>query len=120
MPKDLKKRVVKVTKLTNNAGVTTDASSVTATDDSLWMPSLVELFGNDDLEGLLGSNQSDALGVYEAEGSQYKVWYKTAGPAWTRTCDASQSGQFLTYNGINYSGSAKSSNNNGIYLGFCL
>ena len=120
MPKDLKKRVVKVTKLTNNAGVTTDASSVTATDDSLWLPSLEELFGNDDLEGLLGSNQSDALGVYRAEGSQYKTWYKTAGPAWTRTCDASESGLFLTYNGINFSGSAKSSNNNGIYLGFCL
>ena len=120
MPKDLKKRVVKVTKLTNNAGVTTDASSVTATDDSLWLPSLEELFGNDGLERLLSSNQSDALGVYKAEGSQYKIWYKTAGPAWTRTCDATRSGQFLTYNGIDYSGSAKSSNNNDIYLGFCL
>ena len=120
MPKDLKKNIVKVTKLTNNAGVTTDASSVTSTDDSLWLPSLVELFGNDGLERSLGSNRSDAFPVYEAEGSQYKTWYKTTGPAWTRTCDASQSGQFLTYNGMNFSGSAKSSSNNDIYLGFCL
>ena len=120
MPKDLKKNIVKVTKLTNNAGVTTDASLVTSTDDSLWLPSLVELFGNDGLEESLSSDQSAALAVYETEGSQYKVWYKTADAAWTRTCDATQSGQFQTYNGISYNGSGKSSNVRDIYLGFCL
>lgn len=121
MPKDLKKNIVKVKKLSNNAGVTTDVSSVTETDDSIWLPSMTELFGKDDLEEDLGSRYSDQFAVYEGEGAQFDFWHGTGDTAgWTRTCDASSSGQFLTYRGIKYAGASKSSDVCGVYPGFCL
>ncbi len=120
MPKDLKKSIVKVAKLTNNVGVTTDPASVTSTDDSLWLPSLEELFGNDGIEKSLGSSHSDELGVYEAEGSKYQIWYKVASKAWTRSCDVTQSGRFSIFTGIEYAGTSTSSNVYDIYPGFCL
>ena len=120
MPKDLRKSIVKVTKLTNNTGVTTDASAVTSTEDSLWLPSMTELFFKDELEESIGSDHSDTFGVYEAEGSLYDVWHKTDDTAWTRSCDASESGSFQVYKGIKPYGTSESSKAYGIYPGFCL
>ena len=124
MPKDLKNSIVKVKKLTNNAGVTTDASSVTETNDSVWVPSVIELFGKDKLESRLGSineDLSDWYPVYEAEGAQYDAWHGTGDTtAWTRTCDASESGHFLTYQGIEFDWASKASNACGVFPGFCL
>ena len=121
MPKDLKKNIVKVKKLSNNAGVTTDVSSVTATDDSIWLPSMTELLGKEYLEEQLISSSEDQFAVYESEGTQFDFWHGTGDIAgWTRTCDASSSGQFLTYQGIKYAGASKSSDVYGVYPGFCL
>lgn len=125
MPKDLKNSIVKVKKLTNNDGVTTDASSVTETNDSVWVPSLTELFSRDTLQDQLGSDGfeyfSDQLPIYEAEGTQYDFWYGTGDTfAWTRTCDASESGHFLTYQGVKFTNADKTSNANGVFPGFCL
>ena len=124
MPKDLKNSIVKVKKLTNNEGVTTDASSVTETNDSVWVPSVTELFSKDDLESQLGSSFedfSDCYPVYEAEGAPYDTWHGTDdATAWTRTCDASKSGQFLTYQGIKFTRADKTSDTCGVFPGFCL
>lgn len=124
MPKDLKNSIVKVKKLTNNEGVTTDASSVTETNDSVWIPSVTELFSKDDLESQLGSSfedLSDCYPVYEAEGAPYDTWHGTDdATAWTRTCDASKSGHFLTYQGIEFTWADKTSDTCGVFPGFCL
>ena len=111
LPSDLKKSIVKVNKLTNNTGVTTDVASVTTTEDALWLPSLNELdsYGRikDDQTGL-GKWQPDQVAVYEAEGSTYfghqlgrmmDANNSNAPLAWTRTSDASSSGKFFTYHG---------------------
>ena len=117
LPKDLKNSIVKVKKLTNNSGVTTDVSSVTETKDALWLPSAMEIFGTTDIEdetnGLIRL-QPDQVPVYEAEGKSYTLYqlvkllyrYDNDYPtAWTRSCDASQSGAFIAYNGFDlYSG----------------
>lgn len=70
LPSDLKQKVVSVNKLTNNVGQTRDVSSVTKTEDQLWLFSFVELAGN--------VSQSDSYGyladIYNAEGSEYKLF----------------------------------------------
>ena len=70
LPSDLKQKVVSVNKLTNNVGQTRDVSSVTKTEDQLWLFSFVELSGN--------VSQSDSYGyladIYNAEGSEYKLF----------------------------------------------
>ena len=122
MPKDLKNNIVKVKKLTNNAGVTTDVSSVTETDDSVWVPSSVELFGKEVVDTKLGP-QTDQLAVYEAEGEQYAFVYASSDYAWTRSCDAKKSGGFWTYlkTSLNGAGMPKSSSDTcDVYPGFCL
>lgn len=45
LPKDLRHQIRSVRKLTNNTGGTKDVSSITATDDMLWLPSMSELCG---------------------------------------------------------------------------
>ena len=104
--------------------MTTDASSVTETNDSVWVPSVTELFSKDDLESQLGSSfedLSDCYPVYEAEGAPYDTWHGTDdATAWTRTCDASKSGQFLTYQGIKFTRADKTSDTCGVFPGFCL
>ena len=120
MPKDLKNNIVKVKKLTNNAGVTTDVSSVTETDDSVWVPSAVELFGKETVDRQL-SYQTDQLAVYEAEGEAYAFARGSSDFAWTRSCNAKKSGIFWTYLKTALTGSQKpSSDTCGVYPGFCL
>ena len=132
LPQDLKSNIVRVKKLSNNAGVTTDPSSVTSTDETVWLPSMVELIGKDGLEKELGSREPDQLAVYEAEGTQYAAlqgdndtrWTGydgfTGNTAWTRTCDASQSGCFLVYRGNDFGGPWDTNDELNIYPGFCL
>ena len=45
LPDDLRNQIRPVRKLTNNTGATKDVSSITATDDMLWLPSMSELCG---------------------------------------------------------------------------
>lgn len=132
LPQALKSNIVRVKKLSNNAGVTTDPSSVTSTDETVWLPSMVELIGKDGLEEELGSGEPDQLAVYEAEGTQYAAlqgdndtrWTGydgfTGNNAWTRTCDASQSGCFLIYRGNDFGGPWDTNDELNIYPGFCL
>ena len=130
LPSDLKKNLVKVKKLTNNTGVTTDVSSVTETEDTLWLPSAVELFGKPGIEseseGLI-SWQPDQVAVYEKEGDwyQYQITWPSEGAnanaaaMWTRSCDAAHSGAFITYDGS----ALDSGNGNAttaVFPGFCL
>ncbi len=49
LPEDLRSVLVPVAKMTNNVGATEDPASVTATGDSLWLPSMVEIVGEEEL-----------------------------------------------------------------------
>lgn len=132
LPKDLKNSIVKVKKLTNNSGVTTDVSSVTETEDALWLPSAMEIFGTTEIEdeanGLIRW-QPDQVPVYEAEGKLY--WYhkfnrllhrsdNDAPVAWTRSCDASQSGAFIVHNGFHLYSGVDTDEAHAVFPGFCL
>ena len=132
LPKDLKNSIVKVKKLTNNSGVTTDVSSVTETKDALWLPSAMEIFGTTDIEdetnGLIRL-QPDQVPVYEAEGKSYTLYqlvkllyrYDNDYPtAWTRSCDASQSGAFIAYNGFDLYSGVDADEAYAVFPGFCL
>ena len=72
LPSDLKQKVVSVKKLTNNVGVTESTSSVTSTSDRLWLFSYTELCGT--INWTLGFNDAAHNGVFNAEGSQYKLF----------------------------------------------
>ncbi|MGN0055558.1 MAG: DUF6273 domain-containing protein [Atopobiaceae bacterium] len=75
LPDDLRKDVVIVSKLTNNTGETTSASSVTATDDALW------LYSCDELSGDYSDCDSDYLSwcgdILKAEGTTYQLFTDT-------------------------------------------
>ena len=132
LPKDLKNSIVKVKKLTNNSGVTTDVSSVTETEDALWLPSAMEILGTTEIEdeanGLIRW-QPDQVPVYEAEGKLY-LYHKLNRPlyrsdndtpvAWTRSCDASQSGAFIVYNGFHLYSGVDTDEAHAVFPGFCL
>ena len=132
LPKDLKNGIVKVKKLTNNSGVTTDVSSVTETKDALWLPSAMEIFGTTDIEdetnGLI-KRQPDQVPVYEAEGKSYTLYQLTKllyrhdndyPTAWTRSCDASQSEAFIAYNGFDLCSGVDADEAHAVFPGFCL
>jgi len=132
LPKDLKNSIVKVKKLTNNSGVTTDVSSVTETKDALWLPSAMEIFGTTDIEdetnGLI-KRQPGQVPVYEAEGKSYTLYQLTKllyrydndyPTAWTRSCDASQSGAFIAYNGFDLCSGVDADEAYAVFPGFCL
>ena len=132
LPKDLKNSIVKVKKLTNNSGVTTDVSSVTETEDALWLPSAMEILGTTEIEdetnGLIRW-QPDQVPVYEAEGKSYTLYklakllyrYDNDYPAaWTRSCDASQSGAFVVYNGFHLYSGVDADEAHAVFPGFCL
>lgn len=79
LPSEVQKSIVKVNKLTNNVGKTADAKSVSTTTDSVWAPSVAELFGNE-----IGFNKSDYKSagvdttglddVLDSEGTQYQLY----------------------------------------------
>lgn len=132
LPKDLKNSIVKVKKLTNNSGVTTDVSSVTETEDALWLPSAMEILGKTEIEdeanGLIRW-QPDQVPVYEAEGKLYlyhvlnRPLYRSDNDtpaAWTRSCDASQSGAFIVYNSFHLYSRVDADEAHAVFPGFCL
>lgn len=73
LPDDLRNQIRSVRKLTNNTGGTKDASSITATDDKLWLPSMSELCGYQAPETF-----ADGYGylsdLYSGEGEQYQLY----------------------------------------------
>ncbi len=73
LPDDLRNQIRSVRKLTNNTGGTKDASSITATDDKLWLPSMSELCGYQAPETFAeGWEYLSAL--YSGEGEQYQLY----------------------------------------------
>lgn len=73
LPDDLRNQIRSVRKLTNNTGGTKDASSITATDDKLWLPSMSELCGYQAPETFAeGCEYLSAL--YSGEGEQYQLY----------------------------------------------
>ncbi|MFR7798299.1 MAG: DUF6273 domain-containing protein [Collinsella sp.] len=73
LPDDLRNQIRSVRKLTNNTGGTKDVSSITATDDILWLPSMSELCGYQAPETFAeGSEYLSAL--YSGEGDQYQLY----------------------------------------------
>ena len=70
LPYDLRSRIVSVSKLTNNKGKTTSSSAVTSTSDKLWLLSMRECYGSVSVD----DNFDDSRSVYDAEGSQYKLY----------------------------------------------
>ena len=73
LPNDLHLQIRSVRKLTNNTGATKDASSITATDDKLWLPSMSELCGYQAPETFAeGFEYLSAL--YSGEGDQYQLY----------------------------------------------
>lgn len=73
LPYPLHLQIRSVRKLTNNTGATKDASSITATDDKLWLPSMSELCGYQAPETFSeGFEYLSAL--YSGEGDQYQLY----------------------------------------------
>ncbi|MGN0286380.1 MAG: DUF6273 domain-containing protein [Atopobiaceae bacterium] len=75
LPDELRKDVVSVKKLTNNAGETKSASSVTATDDALWLYSRNELSG--DYSDWTSDYLDEYGGIFKAEGTTYQLFTDT-------------------------------------------
>lgn len=73
LPDELATYIVPVEKMTNNTGYTMNTAAVTATEDSLWIPSFVEVYGivNWNWESSYTSNYNTILG---SEGTQYAVF----------------------------------------------
>lgn len=73
LPNDLHLQIRSVRKLTNNTGATKNASSITAIDDKLWLPSMSELCGYQAPETFAeGCECLSAL--YSEEGEQYQLY----------------------------------------------
>ena len=92
LPNDLHLQIRSVRKLTNNTGATKDVSSITATDDKLWLPSMSELCGHQAPETFAeGYEYLSAL--YSGEGDQYQLYREqsisglTTNDAMIRTVD---------------------------------
>lgn len=77
LPEDLRSVIVPVDKLTNNVGETQDASSVTATSDSLWLFSLAELAEPLPAAELFGGGYEWVADIFNAEGTRYKLFSDT-------------------------------------------
>ena len=73
LPDDLRPLVVPVSKLTNNEGATRSASSVTTTQDSLWLFSMAELGGTRQA-ATLSTGYGYLADIINAEGEQYRYW----------------------------------------------
>lgn len=78
LPSEISAAAVSVKKSTNNTGRTTDASDVTQTADTYWIPSVVELVGEVSWTWASHASESPLYNaVLNAEGSQY-AWAEQA------------------------------------------
>lgn len=75
LPGELVGNAVAVDKLTNNAGATRDASAITTTSDTLWVPSMSELCGYQGPETFSKEN-TYLSALYSGEGNQYQLFYE--------------------------------------------
>lgn len=92
LPNDLHLQIRSVRKLTNNTGATKDVSSITATDDKLWLPSMSELCGHQAPE-TFSEGYEYLSALYSGEGDQYQLYREqsvsgmTTNDAMIRTVD---------------------------------
>lgn len=92
LPNPLHHQIRSVRKLTNNTGATKDVSSITATDDKLWLPSMSELCGHQAPE-TFSEGYEYLSALYSGEGDQYQLYREqgvsglTANDAMIRTVD---------------------------------
>ena len=75
LPSELVSNVVAVDKLTNNAGAARDASVITATSDTFWVPSMSELCGYQGPE-TFSEEYAYLSALYSGEGNQYQLFYE--------------------------------------------
>ena len=75
LPSELVSNVVAVDKLTNNAGAARDASAITATSDTFWVPSMSELCGYQGPE-TFSEDYAYLSALYSGEGNQYRLFYE--------------------------------------------
>ncbi|MGN0286811.1 MAG: DUF6273 domain-containing protein [Atopobiaceae bacterium] len=75
LPQDLASHVSPVMKVTNNVGAQTsyDPASITATEDELWLFSMVEL-GGPKPAATMGNGFGYLSDILSAEGTQYQLW----------------------------------------------
>lgn len=140
LDEDLRNSIVYVDKLSDNAGYANDASSVTSTIDTLWLPSMVEIIGPIAWTWPSDPDNSDGYNaVANAEGSQYALFSEmgvealapnaglvleaSEGPIewWERSCSPSNNLKFraVTVDG-DPTGVKVASHDLGVCLGFCL
>lgn len=84
LPKELRNSIISVSKVTNNAGKTSNRSAITSTYDKLWVPSLSELVGEINFgtyeqayEPIPSSRRAEFqtyFDIWNAEGHQYKLF----------------------------------------------
>lgn len=77
LPDDLKRVIRTASKLTNNAGGTKDADSVTKTWDRLWLPSYVEVVSTRSTSSFT-SGYTFLADILNAEGKQYQLFRELA------------------------------------------
>ena len=75
LPGELVGNAAAVDKLTNNAGATRDASAITTTSDTLWVPSMSELCGYQGPE-TFSKEYTYLSALYSGEGNQYQLFYE--------------------------------------------
>jgi hypothetical protein len=91
LPDDLAAAIVPISKATNNTGVTSDASAVTVTEDSLWLLSAREALGDITWYAQeYGSEYASYDTPANAEGEQYALFAQQG-----VTCDSDGSGALV-------------------------
>ena len=138
LPDDLRRKVVSVKKLTNNAGVTESTSSVTTTSDQLWLFSFVELAGHvSQSEFVRGYGY--AADIFNSEGVGYKLfsdmnvnsngsndilvksYQGSSSPWWERSPSPYRSDFFASVRGDGYTYDGRFAGNLlGVAPGFCI
>lgn len=140
LPDELATYIVPVEKMTNNTGYTVNTAAVTATEDSLWIPSFVEVYGtvNWNWESSYTSNYNTILG---SEGTQYAVFSESgvtggfgtaseveaksgigtdANTWWTRTSSPSSSDHFRAVSTVSGPYAVDNATQElGVVVGFC-
>lgn len=83
LPSEVRDNVVSVSKISNNHGVTSDAGVCTATWDTLWLPSVMELAGEVDwtyhTHPELGAVYN---AIFASEGTQYALFANAGIDCW--------------------------------------
>jgi hypothetical protein len=138
LPEDLRSNLTTTRKVSNNRGATEDPTSITATSDLLWVPSLAEVYGT---AAWYGGDQIWCNALINAEGAQYQLfsengisaesglegvlpltWNGKSSECWTRTPRPSDNVYFAgiyadgTANSLGYLGGYSA----GVLVGFCL